>query len=83
MKVVIPTPITIGCGMARTAQLLFKDAVTRAPGSVRTSPNQPLTISRSGCAVMRFGAMRMCTLSTLSSMFSDGCPSCETSCSVV
>ena len=51
----------IGCGMARTDQLLFRDAVTRAPGSVRTFPNQPLTISRSGCAVMRSGAMRMCT----------------------
>ena len=42
-----------------------------SPGSVKTSPNQLLTISRSGCAVIRNRATRMCTLSTLSSMSSD------------
>ena len=83
MKVLTPSPTMIGCGMAWAAQLLFKHAVTRAPGSVRTFPNQLLTILRSGCAVMRTGAMRMCTLSTLSSTSSDGHPSCDIKCSVV
>ena len=82
MKLITPTPLMISCVMAWTAQLLFENAVTGAPGSVRTFLNQPLTILRSGCAVMRTGAMRMCTLNTLSSTSSDGCPSCETRCSV-
>ena len=67
VKVLTLSPTMIGCGMARTAQLLFENAVTRAPGSVRTFRNQLLTILRSGCAVMRPGAMRTCTLNTLSS----------------
>ena len=54
-----------------------------SPGSVRTFPNQLLTILRSGCAVMRPGAMRTCTLSTLNSTSNDGHPSCEIKCSVV
>ena len=71
MKVPTPTPLLTDCGMARTAQPLFSDAVTGAPGSVRSSPNRLLMTLSSDCVLMRFGAMKMCTLNTFSSMSSD------------
>jgi len=71
MNVVTLTPLLSDCGMAWTAQLQTCNAVTGAPGSVRSSPNRLLMTLNSDCVLMSLVAMKMCTLSTFSSTSSD------------